>query len=80
MFTKCKTIKYITCLLYEFIPEKEQRFKLKTKRDSTNDKKYVVRGCAAFYEPFCIKRDPRSRTEIGERDTRLVHVNEATAA
>ena len=44
MFTKCKTIKYITCLLDEFIPEKEQRFKLKTKRDSTNDKKYVVRG------------------------------------
>jgi hypothetical protein len=44
MFTKCKTIKYITCLLDEFIPEKEQRFKLKTKRDNTNDKKYVVGG------------------------------------
>jgi hypothetical protein len=29
------------CLLDEFIPEKEQRFKLKTKRDNTNDKKYI---------------------------------------
>jgi hypothetical protein len=29
---------------------------------------------------FCIERDPRSRTEIGERDSQLVHVNEATAA
>jgi hypothetical protein len=26
-----------------------------------------------------IERDPRSRTEIGERDTQLVRVNEATA-
>jgi hypothetical protein len=44
MFTKCKTIKYITCLLDEFIPEKEQRFKLQTKRDSTNDKKVLGEG------------------------------------
>ncbi len=36
--------------------------------------------CTASYEPFIyIERDPRSRTEIGERDTQLVHVNEATA-
>ncbi len=28
---------------------------------------------------LCIERDPRSRMEIGERDTQLVHVCEATA-
>jgi hypothetical protein len=29
---------------------------------------------------FYIERDSRSRTEIGERDTQVVRVNEATAA
>ena len=29
---------------------------------------------------FYIERDPRSRTEIGERDTLVVHRNEATVA
>ncbi len=38
-----------------------------------------VGPCTASYEPFYIERDPRSRTEIGERDTQLVYVNEATA-
>jgi hypothetical protein len=29
---------------------------------------------------FYIERDPHSRTEIGERDTLVVHKNEATVA
>ncbi len=29
---------------------------------------------------FYIERDPRSRMEIGERDTQVVRVNEATVA
>ncbi len=29
---------------------------------------------------FYIERDPHSRTEIGERDTQVVRVNEATVA
>jgi hypothetical protein len=29
---------------------------------------------------FYIERDPHSRTEIGERDTLIVHRNEATVA
>jgi hypothetical protein len=29
---------------------------------------------------FYIERDPHSRTEIGERDTLIVHKNEATVA
>ncbi len=37
---------------------------------------YVVRLPTSL---FYIERDPRSRTKIGERDTQLVHVNEATA-
>jgi hypothetical protein len=36
--------------------------------------------CGLLRALFYIERDPRSRTEIGERDTQLVHVNEATAA
>ncbi len=35
--------------------------------------------CTASYEPFLYRKNPRSRMEIGERDTQLVHVNEATA-
>ena len=36
--------------------------------------------CTASYKLFYIERDPRSRTEIGERDTQVVHMNEATVA
>ncbi len=36
--------------------------------------------CTASYKPFYIERDPHSRTEIVERDTLVVHKNEATVA
>ncbi len=43
-------------------------------------KKVEIIYCTASYKPFYIERDPRSRTGIGERDTLVVHRNEATVA
>jgi hypothetical protein len=44
-------------------------------------KLYLSRYLYGFLQAFFyIERDPRSRMEIGERDTQVVHVNEATVA
>jgi hypothetical protein len=40
-----------------------------------------IGGVYGFLQAFFyIERGPRSRMEIGERDTQVVHVNEATVA
>jgi hypothetical protein len=48
-------------------------------KDKKSKRSHKTVGVRLPTSLFYIERDPRSRTEIGERDTQVIHVNEATA-